>query len=120
MGSGAPQSVVEPLDTDARLSGGFGSGPGPEYLVGDMTSAEFASGSIDVVTAFYSLIHVPREEHPAMLAAIGDSAAPKRHADRDDGCRRCTELGRGLARCADELEPLGRGDQRTPDARSRF
>ena len=50
--------------------------PGPEYLVADMTAVQFASGSIDVVTAFFSLIHVPREEHPAMLGSIADWLRP--------------------------------------------
>lgn len=50
--------------------------PGPEYLVADMTTAEFATGSIDVVTAFYSLIHVPREEHASTLARVSDWLRP--------------------------------------------
>jgi SAM-dependent methyltransferase len=40
------------------------------YVVADMASVEFAPMSFDLVTAFYSLIHVPRDEHAAVLAGI--------------------------------------------------
>jgi len=44
--------------------------PGPDYRVADMTALELPAGSVDVVTAFFSLIHVPRDEHAALLGRI--------------------------------------------------
>jgi cyclopropane fatty-acyl-phospholipid synthase-like methyltransferase len=36
-----------------------------------MTQVEFPPESFDAVVAFYSIIHVPREEQPALFARIG-------------------------------------------------
>ncbi len=44
--------------------------PSVRYVVADMATVEFSPQSFDLVTAFYSLIHVPRDEHPAVLAGI--------------------------------------------------
>jgi SAM-dependent methyltransferase len=40
------------------------------FLHADMTALEFELGCFDSVVAFYSLIHVPREEQPGLLAKI--------------------------------------------------
>ena len=45
--------------------------PDVRHVVADMASVSFRSQSFHLVTAFYSLIHVPRDEHPAVLAGIG-------------------------------------------------
>ena len=37
--------------------------PAVRFLEGDMAAADFPAGSFDLVTAFYSIIHLPREEH---------------------------------------------------------
>lgn len=44
--------------------------PGVRHVVADMATVEFRAQSFDLVTAFYSLIHVPREEHGAVLDHI--------------------------------------------------
>lgn len=42
----------------------------------DMTELSFPPASFDAVTAFYSLIHVPREEQPALLHTIASWLRP--------------------------------------------
>ena len=44
--------------------------PTGRFIVGDMAFVELPDSSFDLVTAFYSLIHVPREEHQAVLDRI--------------------------------------------------
>jgi SAM-dependent methyltransferase len=44
--------------------------PGVRFVVGDMAAASFPAGSFDLVTAFYSIIHLPREEHGALLRRV--------------------------------------------------
>jgi len=44
--------------------------PAVRHVVADMATVEFRSQSFDLVTAFYSLIHVPRDEHRAVLDGI--------------------------------------------------
>jgi SAM-dependent methyltransferase len=41
-----------------------------EFIHADMTNADFASSSFDGVAAFYSITHVPREEHGTLLLRI--------------------------------------------------
>ena len=43
--------------------------PRATFVQSDMAEAEFASESFDAVAAFYSIIHLPRDEQPAMLQA---------------------------------------------------
>lgn len=44
--------------------------PGATFLQADMTSLEMPETSFDAVIAFYSLIHVPVEEHQSLLARV--------------------------------------------------
>lgn len=44
--------------------------PGVQLVVADMATVAFRFESFDLVTAFYSLIHVPREEHATVVARI--------------------------------------------------
>lgn len=44
--------------------------PSARFLHGDMTQLSFPPESFDAVVAFYSIIHVPREEHPGLLHNI--------------------------------------------------
>ncbi len=53
--------------------------PRARFLVGDMASIELPSDSFDLVTAFYSLIHVPKEEHAGVLARIWAWLRPGGH-----------------------------------------
>ena len=52
------------LDLARRLA------PGATFLKADMTELDFDAGTFDAVVAFHSIIHVPREEHPALLAKV--------------------------------------------------
>lgn len=44
--------------------------PKARFLVGDMASVELPEESFDLVTAFYSLIHVPMAEHGPVLRRV--------------------------------------------------
>src|SRR5262249_36724858 len=44
--------------------------PGATFIKADMASVDFAPASFDAVVAFYSIIHVPREEQPALVRRI--------------------------------------------------
>lgn len=44
--------------------------PAARFEKADMTALEFADGEFDGVAAFYSILHVPREEQPALIASI--------------------------------------------------
>jgi SAM-dependent methyltransferase len=44
--------------------------PAAEFLVGDIASIDFPPNSFDAVVAFFSLIHVPREDHGKLMERI--------------------------------------------------
>jgi len=44
--------------------------PAVRFLEGDMATASFPARSFDLVTAFYSIIHLPREEHGELLRRV--------------------------------------------------
>ena len=44
--------------------------PGAALVRADMGALAFAPGSFDAVVSCYAIIHLPREEHPALLASI--------------------------------------------------
>ena len=44
--------------------------PDAEFICSDMTEAGFEPASFDAIVAFYSIIHIPLEEQPALLADI--------------------------------------------------
>lgn len=44
--------------------------PAAEFIHADMTKVDFASSSFDAIAAFYSITHVPREEHATLLRRI--------------------------------------------------
>ena len=44
--------------------------PAAEFIKADMTTLAFGAGTFDAVVAFYSIIHVPRVEHAALLAKV--------------------------------------------------
>lgn len=50
--------------------------PGARFVVGDMAAASFLPGSFDLVTAFYSIIHLPREEHGELLRRVAEWLRP--------------------------------------------
>jgi SAM-dependent methyltransferase len=45
--------------------------PAASFLQADMAQVGLAPGHFDAVAAFYSMIHVPRSEQPALLRQIG-------------------------------------------------
>jgi cyclopropane fatty-acyl-phospholipid synthase-like methyltransferase len=44
--------------------------PAAEFIHADMTDVNFVSASFDAIAAFYSITHVPREEHATLLRRI--------------------------------------------------
>jgi len=44
--------------------------PNAEFVKGDMMDLEFAKGEVGAVVAFYSIIHLPREEQGLLLKRI--------------------------------------------------
>lgn len=44
--------------------------PGASFLLADMCSLAFAPQSFEAIVAFYSIIHVPREEHATLFASM--------------------------------------------------
>jgi SAM-dependent methyltransferase len=54
--------------------------PGADYRCGDMAELDLEPESFDGVVAFFSIIHVPREEQPEVLASILRWLNPGGHA----------------------------------------
>ena len=50
--------------------------PNAHFVVADMASVDFAGQSFDLVTAFYSLIHVRRTEHSTVLNRVASWLRP--------------------------------------------
>jgi ubiquinone/menaquinone biosynthesis C-methylase UbiE len=42
--------------------------PNAQFLCQDMTKLEFPDSVFDGITSYYAIIHIPREEHPSLLA----------------------------------------------------
>ncbi|KAI2620848.1 S-adenosyl-L-methionine-dependent methyltransferase [Xylaria nigripes] len=47
-----------------------------QLVQGDMSSLDFASASFDLVVAFYSIIHLPREEQTALFGRVAQWLKP--------------------------------------------
>ena len=50
--------------------------PGGSFEQADMRVVEFEGASLDAVVAFFSIVHVPREDHEALFAKIGQWLKP--------------------------------------------
>jgi SAM-dependent methyltransferase len=50
--------------------------PDAEFLEEDMAGLELPPRSFDLITAFYSILHVPRHEHRGLLARIATWLRP--------------------------------------------
>ena len=50
--------------------------PNASFVHADVTSVEFADSSFDAVIAFYSVFHIPREEHAALFSRIHNWLKP--------------------------------------------
>jgi len=67
----AAQFTVTGVDISRRsLELGRRQIPGATFVQADMTRLELPPASVDAVTAFYAITHVPREEHAALLRQI--------------------------------------------------
>lgn len=42
--------------------------PGAAFLCEDMTRLDFPEDTFDAITSYYAIIHIPRQEHPTLLA----------------------------------------------------
>ena len=51
--------------------------PAAKFVQSDMTKLDFGAGTFDAVTAFYSVIHVPRDEHPSLFQDIARWLKPE-------------------------------------------
>ncbi|MEX2204997.1 MAG: class I SAM-dependent methyltransferase [Myxococcota bacterium] len=65
--------------------------PTAEFIEADLMSLALAAGSFDAAVAFYSIFHLPREEHEELLRRVHGWLAPGGHflatvaRDREDG-----------------------------------
>ncbi len=50
--------------------------PGASFVLADMATLHFRSGSLTAVVAFWSIIHVPLDDQPALLARVIDWLGP--------------------------------------------
>jgi SAM-dependent methyltransferase len=50
--------------------------PGAALIRGDLGEIDFAPGAFAAVVSLYAIIHLPREEHPALLARLARWLAP--------------------------------------------
>ena len=50
--------------------------PQAEFIKADMTELDFEEDSFDGLTAFYSVIHVPREKHSGLFETFGKILRP--------------------------------------------
>jgi SAM-dependent methyltransferase len=50
--------------------------PAATFVQADMAALDFPPASFDAVAAFYSIIHVPREEHPGLVHDIASWLRP--------------------------------------------
>ena len=80
LGCGAGVPMTRALADGRRVTGVDLSGrqiamarrnvPGATFIQADMTTLDLPAESLDAVTAFYSLTHLPGDELPGMLASI--------------------------------------------------
>lgn len=62
--------------SEAQILRARGNVPSARFEKGDFTTAEIAPGSLDAVTAFYSLTHVPQAEHGELFRRIAGWLRP--------------------------------------------
>jgi ubiquinone/menaquinone biosynthesis C-methylase UbiE len=77
-GAGVPktQRLAERFDvlgvdfSEEQLRRARGNVPQATFVQGDLATLELPAETVDAVTAFYSITHVPREEHAALFARV--------------------------------------------------
>lgn len=68
---------VEGVDlSEAQLRLARRNVPEASFAVGDMATLERAAGSFDAVTAFYSVSHLPRDQHAGLFGRIASWLKP--------------------------------------------
>ncbi len=50
--------------------------PGATFINADMTAVHLPESSFDAVVAFYSIVHVPRDQHATLLRSIASWLRP--------------------------------------------
>lgn len=60
--------------------------PSARFIKADMTTVEFSPASFDAVTAFYSVAHVPRDQHGPLFRRIAGWLRPGGHLLAALGC----------------------------------
>lgn len=50
--------------------------PGATFIRGDIAEVDFAPGAFAAIVSLYAIIHLPREEQPALLARLARWLAP--------------------------------------------
>lgn len=86
LGCGAGEPVLRDLDGRVRAAGidisrgqlalAGRAAPGAALVLADMCALPFAAASFDAICAFYSIIHVPKDEHSALLCALFELLRP--------------------------------------------
>lgn len=73
----APDHVYVGVDTSAeQLRLARGNAPRARLVQADMAELAVPLGSFDAVVAFYSIIHLPREDQPGLFRAIAEWLRP--------------------------------------------
>jgi SAM-dependent methyltransferase len=72
----AGHMVVGVDGSAAQISLARDNVPAAEFIEADMAEVNLAARSFDAVSAFYSITHVPRGEHDALLRRIGGWLKP--------------------------------------------
>jgi cyclopropane fatty-acyl-phospholipid synthase-like methyltransferase len=57
--------------SERQLSLARANVPEATFVHGDLAELDFTPGSFEAITALYSLVHVPREDHQALFERIG-------------------------------------------------
>jgi len=79
----------------AQLDRARAAVPGATFIEADIATLGYPAGSVDVITAFYSLTHLPRADQAAVIGRVGTWLRP--------GGVFCATLGGGDT--IDEVEP---------------
>ncbi len=70
--------AVTGVDISAKqIARARGNVPNANFIQNDMTTLSFEFGTFDVTTAFFSIIHVPRDEHSKLFRDIGTWLRPE-------------------------------------------
>lgn len=73
----AQRFVVTGVDISERqIERAKANVPSAKFIQADMTQLKFPPAFFDGIATFYSITHVPRERHPALLGAIAEWLRP--------------------------------------------